>query len=118
KALTITGAGGASQITAPSGSPVITVTGDPVVITGVDVNGNDNGSAAVAFDATAVPNLRINGSNLTSALAIDDTAGSSITPQIDATGNWWGQTGGPLTGQVVSPNSNVDTSTSLASPVP
>jgi len=116
KALTITGAGGASQITAPAGSSVITVTGDPVVITGVDIG--DNGSAAVAFDATAVPNLRINGSNLTSALAIDDSAASAITPKIDATGNWWGAAAGPVAGQVVSANDNVDTSSPLGAAVP
>lgn len=113
KALTITGAGSTSKIEAASGA-VITVTGDPVEIDHVDVNDNDNGSAAITFDATQVPGLVINNTNLTSNIAIHDSASSPATSPVNAQSNWWGQTNGPRTGQLTGTNASVDIDTSNA----
>ena len=90
KSLTITGLGGASKITAPSGTPVITVAANTVAITGVDLDTTDTGNAAVLV-SSGVTGLTIHQSNFMSTVGLDDTVGATV----NAANNYWNAVDGP-----------------------
>jgi len=116
KSLTISGVGGASKITAPSGTPVITVTANNVTLSGLDLNSTDNGSAAVQVDSGTVSGLAIHSSNFMSATGLDDTA-TAPANAVSATNDYWNASNGPsgtgLSGSgsaIVDPGGNVTSS--------
>lgn len=90
KSLTITGIGGASKITAPSGTPVVTVAANTVAITLVELNTSDTGNAAVLV-SSGVTGLAIHQSNFMSPVGLDDTVGATV----DAANNYWNASDGP-----------------------
>lgn len=102
--LTISGAGsttGGNLTTLTSSTaPVVTVSANGVSIggsgTGVGITTADASAGSVTV-ASGVTGFSVTYSNLTSAFALDNSAGGGSAT---ATNNWWGQAGGPVAGQV------------------
>ena len=102
--LTITGNGAGSILTADP-LPVLTVSANGVTVTNVQLAGSDTANSAVTVGN--VTGFALTHSNLLTELVLDNAGGNAV----DATFDYWGNTGGPDSNDVT--GGNVDSSNAV-----